>query len=1108
MKMQYEYEPSQQQRAIIEEPRLDIPLKVVAGAGSGKTFVLAHRFVWLVVRGNVTEADRIMALTFTKNAATEMKMRIKRLLRLNDYPPAGELWVHTFHSFAARLLRECSYEAGLPPEPQLLTEIRQHVELNRLIAGIFAGDFAQLEALNPEKLGQLGFANPDRLPDLLTTLISRAKRYGLSPDQFRKQAQKLSERFWAAMPTAREAGSLDSAEMLAPVLQQRLGRVFGQDAVADAPVDVAGATLELRRLYYADLKSSLRGELDQRLERERHIGRAIVDAAEAAYQLYQQRLAESGSIDFDDQIIIAKRLLTENPDIRRRYQERFQYILVDEFQDTSPAQMRMVEALARPARLQVTRGSQTGEADSYCRLMVVGDQKQSIYGWRDARPENLDKLLPFTEADKVGETTLFRPLTVTYRMDRQLTECANEAATATGTDDPQLSSSKQQPGAIIKVTPFVAEQDETIRHVRRRQAAYIAEKIQQLVQEQQRFSYGGICVLMRRRAGFRHLKAAFEERKIPYQARGGVGFFDHPLARDLLALIRVVVDPYDDASLVRLLTSPPVSLNDRQLFVLTSMPSKGEVEAIGQLRQRGPRAIIRAMGELIQGRDDWRSEAERGELPVGRLRQLFELLERLRSASVSQPARTVFEMMLRYIPASGMTPGERAAAGAVKAIFEAIIDELGEEGSRARVHELVQALDLYQQESRLELPAADIPVRDAVQVMTIHAAKGLGFPAVFVMAWDPKGRAAVYDDTWGLVGFNVDGEDSARKRVSKLFSGNEEELREERRLWYVALTRAKQLVCVTYAAGAGQKEPQIPWGEHLIGAQEESGEELAARVSQGPGYGPAAPLVPRKLPTDLELASQSAVIHTSFSALRDILVCPLRWWISRNWHVGEPLDEAASAAQLAVGSCFHKYVAAHYRRGQPPDEDYLERLCQGASVELDGAAAQRIRALVAAFQTSPWAQQMVAADAVEQPVHLLRQVGGAIVDISGKVDLVLSDQHQFVDFKTNRHLSEADLEAYALQMFIYQQALAAPANDRDVWHPLLVHVTPEGLEEIELGPQWLAGQQERLQRALRLVVEFELGAQRPPAGLTAPCTDCPYAGWCPGVDSNKEEAGQ
>jgi len=625
------------------------------------------------------------------------------------------------------------------------------------------------------------------------------------------------------------------------------------------------------------------------------------------------------------------------------------------------------------------------------------------------------------------------------------------------------------------------------------------------VREQGRFGYGDICVLMRRRKGFRLLKAAFEERQIPYQAMGGVGFFDHPLARDVLALARVIADPFDDASLVRLLTRPPVNLNDRQLFLLATRP---DPEEDGEASRRpGQRAIINALAELVEHRDEWRSEAERSELPIEQLVQSFELLTRLRRASVLHPARSVLEMMLESIPQSGMTAAERCAAGTVKATFEAIIKELATDGAAASLDQLVRAVDLYEAEEGLELPGADVPVRDAVQVMTIHGAKGLGFPAVFVMAWDPKGRASAYDDTWGLVEFKVDGEDSARKRVCKLFSGNEQELREEKRLWYVALTRAKQLVCVTYAAG-GRQEAEIPWGEHLVGAQEESGEQLAVRVSQSPGYRPAAPLVPTKLPTNLELASQSAVIHTSFSALRDVSACPLRWWMSRNWSVGELLDEAGSAAQLAVGSCFHKYVAAHYRRGRPPDENYLERVCRGAPVELDGAAVQRIRALVAAFQASPWAQRTVAADAVERPVHLVCQVGEAIVDVSGKVDLVLSEPQQFVDFKTNRHLSEADLEDYALQMFIYQQALAAQADDGDAWGPLLVHVTPEGLEEVEIGPPRLTRQQDCLQQALSQLVELELAQQRPPTPPTAPCTDCQYADWCTGVASDKEEAGQ
>ncbi len=171
--------------------------------------------------------------------------------------------------------------------------------------------------------------------------------------------------------------------------------------------------------------------------------------------------------------MMAEKLLAGNPDIRDHYRQKFQYILVDEFQDTSPAQMKMVQALAWPARFQVDRNGQTWEADSYCRLMVVGDQKQSIYGWRDARPENLDELLPFTEDDKVGETALFRPLTITYRMDRQLTVCANCAAENTGHNPPR---SLARSGLYCRKDPGTCRGAGTVRLWRYLRADALAQR--------------------------------------------------------------------------------------------------------------------------------------------------------------------------------------------------------------------------------------------------------------------------------------------------------------------------------------------------------------------------------------------------------------------------------------------------------------------------------------------------------------------------------------------------------------------------------------------------------------------------------------------------------
>jgi len=560
--------------------------------------------------------------------------------------------------------------------------------------------------------------------------------------------------------------------------------------------------------------------------------------------------------------------------------------------------------------------------------------------------------------------------------------------------------------------------------------------------------------------------------------------------------MRVVNDPFDDLSLVRLLTRPPVSMNDRQLFLLVSVP--GEEDGLAIRRRPEDRAIITAVAELVAGEDSWRSSSERGELPVGQLRELYELIRRLRAASLLHPARTVFEMLLAAIPEGGMTPAERAAAPAVKATFEAIIEELSGGGVATGLAELVCAVDLYEGESGLELPAPDIPVRNAVQVMTIHRAKGLGFPVVFVMAWDPHGLrrgSTVYDESCGLVGFTVEGERSAKSIVSKLFTGRDKQLQEEERLWYVALTRAQHFLCVTYAVGK-TGEVVIPWGEDLVGAVEESGAELAGRVTPGPGYGPGAPLLPARLPEGLELIQRPAVIRTSFSALRDVLACPRRWWINHKWRVEEVGEEAGPAIELAIGTCFHEYVAAHYRSRGGLDDAYLQGLCDTVLAEAEADDLARLHKLIAAFRASPWAELAPPGQDVERPVHLVREVGRVIVAVSGRLDLVVAEQGQFADFKTNRWLGERELEDYALQMLIYRQALAAEQGDGGDWEPVLVHVTPEGLKEVPLDEALLARQEQRLEQALARLVELESEGQWPDCPPGAPCGSCDYTELC------------
>ena len=1100
--MRYEREPSNEQRSIIEEPRLDIPLKVVAGAGTGKTFVLGHRFVWLVANGEVRSPERILTLTFTDNAAGEMRLRIKRLLRLNGQDASGDLWIHTFHSFAARLIGECSYEAGLSPEPQLLTEIHQRVALENLLEGILAWDFSHIAILHPQRLVELGFARPEEMRDVLRMLIERAKRYGLSPEQFRQQAFEASERFWAALPSPEEAWALGDDREIPRTVQARLEAALDDPTIARAPVGEARATAELRKLYFQDLRQKKpRPDAARLFDREQEIEHSLVAAVYAAYSLYQQQLAAADAIDFDDQIMTAVQLLTNaRLGLADRYRQQFDYILVDEFQDTSPAQMAMLEALAHPTELIVSRDGHTRHLSSYSRLMVVGDQKQSIYAWRNARPENLDRLLPFNEGETVGGSAISRPLTETYRLAERLTASANRAGQRARAADPLLQSASDKPGLVVKVTPFAAGEGETARHARRRQAAYVAESIQQLIQEGQ-FDYGDICVLMRRRWEFRHLKKAFEDRQIPYQSRGGVGFFDHPLARDMFAFLQAICNPFADESLIRLLTRPPVCLTDRQLFLLATSP--GEPRDVSQMR-RCSQPIIAALQALIAQEDNWRSCAERRELPTDRLCALLELITDLRRQSLLRPAREILEHILADTPLEGMTEAEQAAAPTVKATLEAVINELESEGRPADVSALLQALQLYQQHEGLQLPAVDLPAHDAVQTMTIHQAKGLGFPAVFVLGWSPQQRPPLYDEHWGLLRFKVDGAPAAKQVCHKLFASRSDELQEEARLWYVALTRAERFVCVTFVPGA-RRGDDLLWAEDLEDAISEDGLALAERQTLGPGYAQVAPLVPTRLPIEAQPPRPSVVITTSFTALQNLLDCPLRWWIATRWRRADALCDPREAKHGgAIGASFHAYVAAHYRQDVTPDQAAADDLITTTLSAADVAARDRLQGLIAAFAASPWAALRPAPHEVERPVHLVRAAGAAVVDIGGVVDLLLPEQSEFVDFKTNWRLDDSDLAHDALQMHIYQQALLSEPGG-DELRPVIVHVTANGLHETPLDEAARSGQAHRLDEALGDLTRLTATPQRPSAPQRPPCAQCPFANVCPETPLLRQE---
>ena len=612
-----------QQRVAVEY--CDGPLLVLAGAGSGKTRVIAEKIAYLV-RQRSMPAAQIAAITFTNKAAREMRARVGKLLRAaaDDSGPT----VCTFHALGLRFLHLEHARAGL-----------------RRGFSVFDSD----DSLSLVKdLLPAGLKN-DAI-DALRQLVSRAKSDGLSPEQATEAAGTAREREAAAL-----------------------------------------------------------------------------------YARYQQRLAAFNAVDFDDLIRLPLQLLEADAELAGVWRERLRYLLVDECQDTNGAQYRLLKQLAGP------RGA----------LTCVGDDDQSIYAWRGANPENLDALAQDYPALKVIT------LEQNYRCSARILRCANALIARNPHAHPKTLWSAHADGSPLRIWACKNAESEAQR---------VAGEISFLIQAAARAIRAGeanafdasrqvqpgeFAVLFRGNHQSRALEKALQLHRIPYHLTGGTAFLDRGEVKDLLAWLRVLANPDDDAAFLRAVAAPKREVGSTSLTKFAELaqhahlPLARAAAQIGLLKQLPARAM-NGLGEF-----------------TAILHRLHDDTERLAPAAL---CRAVAER-------SGLLAALRTQCKdeASFARRKAHMDELASwfDGAPAGNGSLAAQLTLLSHADRGD-------AGNAVRLMSLHAAKGLEFRYVFIVGC----------------------EDGTLPHEASIEEGN---LEEERRLLYVGITRAKQAVWLSHS---------------------------------------------------------------------------------------------------------------------------------------------------------------------------------------------------------------------------------------------------------------------------------------------------------------------
>ncbi|MEE8470246.1 MAG: UvrD-helicase domain-containing protein [Dehalococcoidia bacterium] len=592
------------------------PVVIVAGPGSGKTRVIAHRVAYLITVCGISP-HRIIAVTFTNKAAREMKERIYHLLG----QVVEGLTLGTFHATCARLLR---MEGG-------------HIGLDRNFVIYDEGDHLSLLKRNIEQVG----LDPKQYPPRgISSAISSAKARLLAPQDYRVQ-----------------------------------------------------------------------------------VGSYFEEVVARVYERYQEALAESSAVDFDDLIMRTVHLFRDQPDVLARYQSRYLHVMIDEFQDTNRAQYILSKQLA----------------GKYRNICVVGDPDQSIYSWRHA---DLGHIMDF-EKDYPDVRVIF--LEQNYRSTQTILEAADHVIAANERRKEKTLWTENEAGVPITVAQAYNEQEE---------AYFVINEVERLTGNG-RWNARDIAIMYRTNAQSRALEEAFVRYGLPYRLVGATRFYERREVKDVIAFLRLIRNPYDGVSLLRIINVPGRGIGQRTIAELTRLAD-----------ERGL-PYYTALQLIARGEEDTSLSSRSSQALSSFLTILDGLMEMSRETSLVD----LFDLTLDRTGYKSYTM--ESADGEER--WENIM-ELRTVAAAYRDLEPVESLSYFLEEVALVSDVDELGEKgDAVTLITLHQAKGLEFPVVFIAGMEE-----------GVLPHFKSMSDQAQ-------------MEEERRLCYVGITRAKEKVYLTHA---------------------------------------------------------------------------------------------------------------------------------------------------------------------------------------------------------------------------------------------------------------------------------------------------------------------
>ncbi|QSX08060.1 DNA helicase PcrA [Alkalibacter rhizosphaerae] len=594
----------------------DGPVLILAGAGSGKTRTIIHRIAY-ILQEKKAKPWEILALTFTNKAAEEMRSRIQEM----NVDGAKDLWMSTFHSMCAKMLRF-------------------HANLIGYDRNYVIYDMGDVKILIKECLTELNLDDKMYPVSAMINRISSLKEKGIHPADFDKQA----------------VGD------------------FREEKIA------------------------------------------------AIYDLYQKKLRGNNAMDFDDLLVNTVRLFEEHPDILTYYQDKFKYILVDEYQDTNPIQFRITDMLA----------------NKHKNICVCGDDDQSIYAFRGADIRNI------LEFEKHYPKATVIKLEQNYRSTPNIIEAANSVIKNNqGRKDKKMWTDKE-PGELIEIHELNDEREES---------NFVTNQIRSMVRSGF-YEHKDFAVLYRTNAQSRVFEESFMAAQVPYKMVGGTKFYSRQEIKDIIAYLVVLDNPRDDLSLKRIINTPKRGIGAATI---------GKLEDFAEFKGWALYDVIMNLDHMVG-------------LTAGVMKKLEEFSELIRHFEETKEHQTIAALMEEVMDSSGYM--DMLESGKMQNAQSRIenLKELISAAVEFEKNSVENDLTAFLENVSLFSETDNIPEEGGeVLLMTVHNAKGLEFPVVFLPGMEE-----------GIFPHERSKED-------------EVELEEERRLCYVGITRAEKKLFMTHA---------------------------------------------------------------------------------------------------------------------------------------------------------------------------------------------------------------------------------------------------------------------------------------------------------------------